>query len=75
MENICKFKAVKSDSLIQNRLVKRYHAKQMIFNSDLDQHKITRIIPMSTLDGQALAGSGALVFEGELLNLPHWDQY
>jgi hypothetical protein len=30
-------------------------------------------MPVRELDGQDLAGSGALVFEGEVLQLPTWN--
>ena len=48
-----------------SRVVKRYGA-----NSRLSQSRAAnrKYVPFPALDGQALAGTGALVFEGELIN-------
>ena len=55
----------------------RYRNRQIVCFS-LDDGRVTKttpagtstFVPASPLDGQALAGTGALVFEGELLELP-----
>ena len=62
------YTAAKSDVLFEKRSVIRY-SRRGIRNSGELANRV--FVPFSGFDGQKLAGTGALVFEGELLDLKH----
>lgn len=62
------YTAVKSDALLEKRAIIRYSKASLENRSDSASRTF---VPFSGFDGQALAGTGALVFEGELLDLRH----
>ncbi len=60
------YKVTASDTLFDKRVIVRYARQDKRL---LNQPENRVFVPFSGFDGQALAGSGALVFEGELLDL------
>ncbi len=60
------YTAAKSDALFEKRSIIRY-TKHGARKSATAPKRV--FVPFRGFDGQALAGTGALVFEGELLDL------